>query len=152
MRNFFGLISEQSHYNLLTRTVELEVIPACRSYGIGLIPWSPLAGGLLGGVLQKTSEGRRAKEELQKKIDLHRSKLEAYENFCSEIGEHPADVSVAWLLCNPAVTSPIIGPRTLDQLMGNIHALDIKLSEDNLNHLDGIFPGPGGEAPKAYAW
>ena len=151
-RNFMGLISEQSHYNLLTRQIELEVIPACRAYGLGLIPWSPLAGGLLGGILQKVNEGRRAKEELQKRVEEERAKFEVYEQLCKDIGEDPADIALAWLLNNPVVTAPIIGPRTLEQLQGNMHALEIELSEESLFKLDTIFPGPGGEAPQAYAW
>jgi aryl-alcohol dehydrogenase-like predicted oxidoreductase len=151
-RNFFGLVSEQSHYNLLTRTIELEVIPACRAYGIGLIPWSPLAGGRLGGILEKGKLGRRSKESLQQEVENNREKYEAYEQFCREIGEAPADVALAWVLQNPAVTSPIIGPRTLEQLQGNLHSLDVKLSNEMLKQLDSIFPGPGGEAPKPYAW
>lgn len=151
-RNLFGLVSEQSHYNLLTRTIELEVIPACRAYGVGLIPWSPLAGGLLGGILQKTDKGRSAKPELLTRVEAEHEKFESFEKLCHEIGEHPADVAVAWLLHNPAVTSPIIGPRTLDQLKGNLRALDIVLSPENMQALDTIFPGPDGEAPKVYAW
>jgi len=151
-RNFFGLISEQSHYNLLTRTIELEVIPACRAYGIGLIPWSPLAGGRLGGILEKVKLGRRSKESLQQEVEQNRSKYEAYEQFCREIGEVPANVALAWVLHNPAVTSPIIGPRTLEQLQGNLHSLEVKLTSEMLKQLDSIFPGPGGEAPKPYAW
>jgi aryl-alcohol dehydrogenase-like predicted oxidoreductase len=119
---------------------------------LGLIPWSPLAGGLLGGVLQKLEEGRRAREDLQKNIEKHRTQIERYENFCKELGEHPADVALAWLLAQPIVTAPIIGPRTIDQLNGNIHSLDIKLTQEQLKTLDEIFPGPGGPAPEAYAW
>jgi aryl-alcohol dehydrogenase-like predicted oxidoreductase len=151
-RNFFGLVSEQSHYNLLTRTIELEVIPACRAYGIGLIPWSPLAGGRLGGILEKVKLGRRSKESLQQEVEQDRNKYEAYEQFCRKIGEAPADVALAWVLHNPAVASPIIGPRTLEQLHGNLHSLEVKLSNEMLMQLDSIFPGPGGEAPKPYAW
>jgi aryl-alcohol dehydrogenase-like predicted oxidoreductase len=151
-RNFMGLVSEQSLYNLNARMVELEVIPACKEYGLGLIPWSPLAGGLLGGVLAKIEKGRRASENVQKEIDKHRSKLEAWEQFCKEMGENPADVALAWLLKNPVVTAPIIGPRTDEQLTGALRALEIEFSEDALKKLDEIFPGPGGEAPEAYAW
>jgi len=151
-RNFMGLVSEQSLYNLNARTIELEVIPACRQYGLGLIPWSPLAGGLLGGVLQKTEGGRRADENAKKNIEKHRAKLEAYESLCADLGEKPADVALAWLLKNPVVTAPIIGPRTMDQLKGSLRALEIKLSDESLNRLNEIFPGPGGEAPEAYAW
>ena len=151
-RHFLGLVSEQSLYNLSARTIELEVIPACREYGLGLIPWSPLAGGLLGGALAKAKEGRRASERLQKSIDRRRAPLEAYEGFCRELGESPADVALAWLLAQPTVTAPIIGPRTMEQLDGNLHALEVKLSADALARLDKIWPGPGGEAPEAYAW
>jgi aryl-alcohol dehydrogenase-like predicted oxidoreductase len=151
-RRFMGLVSEQSLYNLKDRMVELEVAPACKDYGLGLIPWSPLAGGMLGGALKKAQEGRRASERQQKLIDQHREQLERYEAFCAGIGEQPADVALAWLLHNPAVTAPIIGPRTMEQLEGSLRALAIKFSEDQLKTLDEIWPGPGGEAPEAYAW
>jgi len=151
-RHFMGLVSEQSLYNLSARMIELEVIPACQSYGVGIIPWSPLGGGLLGGVLQKVAEGRRADARMQERIEKHRAQLEAYEGFCREIGERPADVALAWLLQQPAVTAPIIGPRTLDQLNGSLRALEITLSDEALARLDAIWPGPGGPAPEAYAW
>jgi aryl-alcohol dehydrogenase-like predicted oxidoreductase len=151
-RNFMGLVCEQSLYNLTERTIELEVIPACREYGLGLIPWSPLAGGMLGGALEKEAKGRRASEQAQKNIDKHRSKLQKYEALCREIGEKPADVALAWLLHNPAVTAPIIGPRTLEQLDGSLRSLEVVLSDEALAQLNEIWPGPGGEAPEAYAW
>ena len=151
-RHFLGLVSEQSLYNLNARMIELEVIPACKHYGLGLIPWSPLAGGLLGGILEKTEQGRRASEDIQKDIEKFRPRLEAYEAFCRDLGEKPADVGLAWLLKNPVVTAPIIGPRTLEQLNGTLRALELILSEDALKKLDEIFPGPGGQAPEAYAW
>lgn len=151
-RHFLGLVSEQSLYNLSARTVELEVIPACRAYGLGVVPWSPLAGGLLGGVLAKAKEGRRASDRLQKSVEKHRPQLEAYEALCRELGESPADVALAWLLARPGVTAPIIGPRTIEQLEGNLHALAVSLSPDAMKRLDAIWPGPGGEAPEAYAW
>jgi aryl-alcohol dehydrogenase-like predicted oxidoreductase len=151
-RHFLGLVSEQSLYNLNARMIELEVIPACKHYGLGLIPWSPLAGGLLGGILEKTEQGRRASEDIQKDIEKFRPRLEAYEAFCHDLGEKPADVGLAWLLKNPVVTAPIIGPRTLEQLNGTLRALELILSEDALKKLDEIFPGPGGQAPEAYAW
>ena len=151
-RHFLGLVSEQSLYNLNARTVELEVIPACKAYGLGLIPWSPLAGGLLGGALRKAATGRRSSADHEKNIEKNRAKLEAYEALCTELGEEPANVGLAWLLHNPVVTGPIIGPRTLDQVEASLRALDIVLSEETLKKLDEIFPGPGGEAPEAYAW
>ncbi len=151
-RHFFGLVSEQSLYNLNERMIELEVIPACEVYGIGLIPWSPLGRGLLAGVLQSTNSGRRADEDLQKEVVKSRSKLEAYEVLCERIGERPADVALAWLLHQKAVTAPIIGPRTMEQLNGSMRALDLALSQETMKQLDEIFPGPGGTAPEAYAW
>jgi aryl-alcohol dehydrogenase-like predicted oxidoreductase len=151
-RNFYGLISEQSLYNLSDRMIELEVIPACESYGLGIIPWSPLAGGMLGGALAKVKKGRRADEHVLKEIEDHRPQLERYESMCSDLGEAPADVALAWLLHQPAVTSPIIGPRTLEQLEGSLRAFDISFEEETLENLDTIWPGPGGTAPEAYAW
>jgi aryl-alcohol dehydrogenase-like predicted oxidoreductase len=151
-RNFLGLISEQSVYHLENRMVELEVVPACRHYGLGIIPWSPLAGGLLGGALEKRKEGRRGNEGFEKRVESRRPQLEKYEALCKELGETPANVALAWLLHNPVVTAPIIGPRTMDQLTGVLKVPDIKLSAETLAALDKIWPGPGGEAPKAYAW
>ena len=151
-RNFLGLVSEQSLYNLAARTVELEVLPACRAYGVGVIPWSPLAGGLLGGALAKAKEGRRAGERIQRAIEKHRPALERYEKLCAEIGEKPANVGVAWLLRRPGVTAPIVGPRTMDQLEDALHAEGLKLTDDVAKKLDEIWPGPGGQAPEAYAW
>jgi aryl-alcohol dehydrogenase-like predicted oxidoreductase len=151
-RRFMGLVSEQSLYNLNARTIEMEVIPAAEEYGLGLIPWSPLGGGLLAGVLQKIEEGRRASDRMQEQIEKHRPQLEQWEAFCEEIGEQPAHVALAWLLHQPAVTAPIIGPRTMEQLTGSARALEIELSDEQLQTLDEIWPGPGGPAPEAYAW
>jgi aryl-alcohol dehydrogenase-like predicted oxidoreductase len=151
-RHGLGLVSEQSLYNLAARTVELEVVPACRTLGIGLIPWSPLGGGLLGGALAKAKDGRRASERMQKSIEKHRAQLETWEALCRELGEQPANVALAWLLHNPAVTAPIIGPRTIAQLSETLRAVEISLDTDTLAKLDRIWPGPGGEAPEGYAW
>ncbi|HEU0130411.1 MAG TPA: aldo/keto reductase [Mycobacteriales bacterium] len=151
-RHFLGLTSEQSLYNLVERTIELEVVPACEAYGLGLIPWSPLMRGLLGGILRKAKEGRSASERTQELLEQHRPAIEQYEAFCDDLGEDPANVGLAWLLSRPVVTAPIIGPRTLDQLTGALRAVEIELDEKALNRLDEIFPGPGGPAPEAYAW
>jgi aryl-alcohol dehydrogenase-like predicted oxidoreductase len=154
-RGTVGLVSEQSIYNLVERTVELEVLPAAQSYGLGVIPWSPLHGGLLGGVLRKIAggtTGRSTSGRAAKDIEKHRPALEAWEAFCSDRGENPGDVALAWLLHQPAVTAPIVGPRNLDQLEGGLRALDITLDEASLARIDEIFPGPGGAAPEAYAW
>ncbi len=151
-RHFMGLVSEQSRYSLISRTIELEVLPACRHYGLGVIPWSPLEGGLLGGVLQKAQTGRRGGEGVQKRIDQLRPQLERWESFCRELGHSPADVALAWMLANSIVTAPIIGPRTMEQLTGSLAALEIKLDEPAMKRMDEIWPGPGGAAPEAYAW
>jgi aryl-alcohol dehydrogenase-like predicted oxidoreductase len=151
-RGSLGLISEQSLYNLNARMVELEVLPACEAYGVGVIPWSPLGGGILGGALEKADSGRRANERTQRTIENNRPQLEAWESLCRDLGEQPADVALAWLLHQPAVTSPIIGPRTLEQFTTSLRACDIELDEGALGKIDTIFPGPGGQAPEAYAW
>ena len=229
-RHFMGLVSEQSLYNLSARMIELEVIPACRAHGLGLIPWSPLAGGLLAGSLDKTAQqskpatapqdayvefrvrvqeklvarldpqmdivrtgegrkriedllkailaeeniilsrverqrlpdlilddiladrGRRASGQAQTRAEKFQPQLASYEALCKEMGEKLANVAHAWLLHNPVVTAPIIGPRTLDQLQGSLRAVEIKLSDEVLKQLDQIWPGPGGQAPEAYAW
>ena len=151
-RGMLGLVSEQSIYHLINRTIELEVIPACSHYGLGLIPWSPLARGLLGGALEKMQTGRRIGEDFEKEVAENREKLEKYEALCREIGYPPGEVALAWMYHNPIVTAPIIGPRTMEQLESAVRATDIILDEETLKKLDEIFPGPGGEAPKAYAW
>jgi len=151
-RNLLGLVSEQSIYSLRNRHIELEVVPACKAFGMGLIPWSPLGGGILCGILEEKNEGRRTREPLLKSVGKLKPQLEQYENLCREIGIMPADVALAWVLHNPVVTSPIIGPRTTQQLKENVVALEIKLDEETLLKLDKIWPGPGNQAPEAYAW
>ena len=145
-------MSEQSLYNLAARTIELEVLPACRAYGVGVLPWSPLAGGLLGGVLGKASSGRRATPRIQQRIDRHRPTLERWERLCADLGQRPADVALAWLLHRPGVTAPIVGPRTMEQLEDALRAAALKLEPKTLQAIEEIWPGPGGEAPEAYAW
>ena len=149
-RDLLGLVCEQSLYNLMARTIELEVIPCCREFGVGLIPWSPLAGGLLAGAPAKPDEGRRG--ALGGEREKSRDRLERYEALCKKLGQRLADVALAWLLSNPAVTAPIIGPRTLAQLQESPRAVEIELSAETFEELDRIWPGPGGPAPEAYAW
>ncbi len=152
-RNILGLVAEQSRYNLLERTVELEVAPACAGYGMGLIPWSPLASGALAGSGRRDdASGRRGGRWGQELINKHGEKLRRFEAFCAELGHEPADVALRWLMQNPVVTAPIIGPRTLRQLDGAMHALDVKLDQAANARLDDLFPGPGKPAPEAYAW
>jgi aryl-alcohol dehydrogenase-like predicted oxidoreductase len=152
-RHFLGLVSEQSKYSLVERTIELEVLPACAAYGMGVIPYSPLASGALAGSGRRSGPGgRRGGTWAQAELSRSRAKIEAYEGFCRELGEEPADVALAWLLANPVVTGPIIGPRTREQLDGAMRALEISLDARQLARLDEIFPGPGKPAPEAYAW
>jgi aryl-alcohol dehydrogenase-like predicted oxidoreductase len=151
-RGFMGLVSEQSIYNLLVREVELEVLPAAIEYGVGVIPWSPLNGGLLGGVLRKERDGRRrlagrAAEEVAR----NRDRIEAYEDLCDKLGEEPANVALAWLLDQNGVTAPIIGPRTIAHLEDSLRAVEITLDDDVLRELDALFPGYR-PAPEHYAW
>jgi aryl-alcohol dehydrogenase-like predicted oxidoreductase len=151
-RNFTGLVSEQSHYNLLTRQIELEVLPAAEDHGLGVIPWSPLASGLLGGVVRKEREGsRRYGDNVKRTLETKRPQLEAYEDLCAEAGEEPGTVGLAWLLTRPAVTGPIVGPRTPEHLESAVHAVDVTLDDKVLTRLDEIFPGHK-TAPEDYAW
>src|SRR6185437_6876611 len=151
-RNFVGLVAEQSIYNLIERTVELEVLPAAMDFGLGVIPWSPLHGGLLGGIIGKEKQGvRRQGDRSAKGLETHRPQLEKYEAFCAELGHQPGDVALSWLLHQPAVTAPIIGPRLGEQLAAAVRALDIKLDGAALKKLDEIFPGHK-TAPEDYAW
>jgi len=144
-----GMISEQSKYSLLVRSVELEMVPVCREYGVGLLCWSPLGGGLLAGSRHSSAEGRRVHQEVTPEM---RKRLDAFEELYTEMGEEPANVALAWLLHNPVVTAPIIGPRTIEQLESTVRAVEIALSGEILSRLDEIFPGPGNQAPEAYAW
>ncbi|MFU1797936.1 aldo/keto reductase [Paenibacillus azoreducens] len=150
-RHFLGLVAEQHKYNLNCRLPELEVLPAAQTMGLGVIPWSPLDGGMLGRNALKMLEGTRSGRNPQK-IEKHRDQLEAFADLCNELGEPQDNVALAWLMTHPAVTAPIIGPRTLEQLESSLRVIDIKLDEAVLKRLDEIFPGPGGEAPEAYAW
>lgn len=151
-RNYSGLISEQSLYNLSNRMIELEVIPACRKYGVGITPWSPLAEGLLAGILNDSAGVRKKTEAVQKKLEIHRKQVEEYESYCTSISKKPEAVAISWLLKNPAISSVIIGPRTVAQVNSLVENLQTTLSDDEINRIENIWPGPGGEAPEAYAW
>ena len=128
-RHFLGLVSEQSLYNLTARTIELEVLPACQAYGLGVIPWSPLGGGLLGGALRKAQEGRRASSSMQEAVEKNRTKLEAYEDLCAQLGEEPAQVALAWLIRRPNVVA-IPGASSVAQVEANVAAADLDLTDD----------------------
>ncbi|MEV6203916.1 aldo/keto reductase [Streptomyces sp. NPDC051771] len=153
-RGMVGLVSEQCLYNLYERRAEMEVIPAAQEYGLGVIPWSPLHGGLLGGVLKKETEGRRRTEGRAAETladPAKRARFQAYEDLLDKHGLAPGEVGLAWLLTRPGVTGPIVGPRTPEQLAGALRALELDLSDELLAELDAIFPGPG-PSPEAFAW
>ncbi|WP_189929247.1 aldo/keto reductase [Streptomyces sulfonofaciens] len=150
----FGLVSEQCLYNLAERRAEMEVIPASQDYGLGVIPWSPLHGGLLGGVLKKTAQsGRRAGGRAADSLanPAVRTQIQSYEDLLDKHGLEPGEAALAWLLTRPGVTGPIVGPRTQEQLDSALRAVELELSEEVLTALDEIFPGTG-PSPEAFAW
>ncbi|MGW0536002.1 aldo/keto reductase [Streptomyces sp. NPDC003032] len=152
-RGSYGLVSEQCLYNLAVRDAEMEVIPASQDYGVGVIPWSPLHGGLLGGALKKAdgarrSGGRAAAELAKPEV---RARVQAYEDLVDKHGLEPGEVALAWLLTRPGVTAPIVGPRTAEQLASALRAVELELSQELLDSLDEIFPGPG-PSPESFAW
>jgi len=159
-RNFLGLVCEQCLYNLTARTVELEVLPVAEALGLAVIAWSPLSSGVLGGIVKwsdsqsgrQRAKSRRNQQSQLDKLERYRPQLEKWEQFCDQLGSQPAAVALAWLLANPVVTAPIIGPRTIEQLTDSLEALDVKLDDDAMKRLDDIWPGPGGAAPEAYSW
>ncbi|NJQ08500.1 aldo/keto reductase [Streptomyces lonarensis] len=151
-RGSLGLVSEQCLYNLTERRAEMEVIPAANAYGLGVIPWSPLGSGLLGGVLRKEREGSAgARSARALENSALRDKIQAYEDLLDKHGLEPGEVALAWLLTRPGVTGPIVGPRVADHLDSALRAVELKLSEELLAGLDEIFPGPG-PSPEAFAW
>lgn len=147
-RPTLGPVSEQSLYHLANRTIEMEVIPAAGEYGIGILPWSPLGGGLLAGTPDGTSERRRSARAEALGMS---EQLDAWEALCVELGHAPAVVALAWVRDRPGVVAPIAGARTDEQLVDALRSLDLTLDADVLERLDEIFPGPG-PAPEAYAW
>ena len=150
-RKFLGLVAEQSIYNLLRRTIELEVLPACQAYGVAVLPWSPLAAGLLTSSIVEGAERGRSNSAIEPLSEADISRLHDYRHLCAEIGQDPENVALAWLLSRPGVTAPIIGPRTVKQLETLLASLTIELPSSTLDALDNMFPGPGGAAPEAYA-
>jgi len=154
-RNALGLASEQCVYNLITRHAELEVIPAARAYGIGVLVWSPLHSGLLGGVLRKLREGTAVKSAQGRAavaLGMHHDTIAAYERFCADAGRDPAQVGLAWVASRPGVTAVITGPRTVEHVDAAIAALETGLADDELARLDELFPaiGLGGHGPEAW--
>ncbi|MGW2295551.1 aldo/keto reductase [Streptomyces violaceorubidus] len=149
-----GLVSEQCLYNLAERRAEMEVIPAAQEYGLGVIPWSPLHGGVLGGIIRKEVQGgRRASGRTADTLadPAKRAQIQAYEDLLDKHGVEPGEAALAWLLTRPGVTGPIVGPRTAEQLASALRAVELELSDELLTGLDEIFPGTG-PSPEAFAW
>ncbi|HEY9075308.1 MAG TPA: aldo/keto reductase [Anaerolineaceae bacterium] len=159
-RGAVGLVSEQTMYNLLNRIPELEVCPAALEFGIGVLAYMPLAGGILTGKL-KSIEGSRTssvEREYGVRLGSENSQLAEFSQICREIGEKEHIVATAWTLANPAVASAIVGIRTLEQLDGIERAASLRFDPDVLQRLNTLFdynhgrplrPGP---APEAYSW
>lgn len=155
-RGSYGLVSEQCIYNLMERGAEMEVIPAAQEYGLGVIPWSPLHGGLLGGAIRKEREGGGARSTSGRSGEALadpkvRAQVQAYEDLLEKHGLEPGEAGLAWLLTRPGVTGPISGPRTREQLDSALRAVELELSDEVLTALDEIFPGPG-PSPENFAW
>ncbi len=144
-----GFVSEECAYSLLRRSFELEVLPACRAFGMAVITSSPLADGLLDGVLN-ASPGRPVDPDMRRAVAALRPQLQAWEALCHDVGHAPAAVALAWLLHNPRVTASLIGPRTLAELDTAVRAFDVDWSAELAECLDRIFPGPVREAPDAF--
>jgi aryl-alcohol dehydrogenase-like predicted oxidoreductase len=161
-------VTEQPPYNLLDRQIERELLPALKSYGFGVIPWSPLAGGFLSGKYQRKGaqpegrfqDGTHMRAPALLNSDRAFDAVEALEGLAREKGYSVSQLAIGWTLQQPVITSPIIGPRTLEQLEDNLKALDVKLGKEDLAHIDRISP-PGGVivpfyqaafGPSEYRW
>ena len=158
-RKSMGFISEQTMYNLLCRWPELEVLPAAQNMGIGIIPYMPLAGGILTAKVQSVGGSRTASVENEYGIAVSSDQIRAYQELCSDLGESPVAVAIAWTLTQPAVSSAIVGIRTLSHLDDMERASELKLTKETLTHLDELFDvnqgrpiRTGKSAPEAYAW
>ncbi len=159
-RGSLGIVSEQHMYNLLCRYAELEVLPAAERLGIGLLPYMPLAGGLLTGKKKAQPGTRTSDVESEYGLSLTEdAPFAAFSSLCDEIGEPEHVVAIAWVLAQPAVSSAIVGVRTLDHLQGLNRAAELELDEETLTRLDSIFDIGAGRplrsgkpSPEAYAW
>jgi aryl-alcohol dehydrogenase-like predicted oxidoreductase len=155
-----GFVSEQCQYNLLSRYPELEVFPAARDFGIGIIPYMPLGGGLLTGKTAADAGTRTKQVEGEYGMDLSsRQQIKDFVALCDEIGEPGFVVAIAWVLANPAVTSAIVGPRTAGHLDGLDRAAALQLAPEHISRLNALFNinsgrplRPEASAPAAFAW
>ena len=148
-------ICEQPPYNLLDRRIERELLPCCRTYGIGVIPWAPIAGGLLTGkyrLNQPRPQGARYEKGAFANRDNDRAlaKVEEYLHYCEGRQVAPAHFALAWCLAQTGVTSPIIGPRTMEQMEDYLKALDVTITEEDSKQMDAIFE-PGTHVSNYYS-
>ncbi len=159
-RGFVGFVSEQTQYNLLSRVPEMEVLPAAQEFGIGVIVYMPLAGGLLTGKTESFdgSRTRQVEEEYGIRLGPENSQFRDFSALCREIGEPEHVVATAWVLQHPAVDSAIVGVRTVDQLDGLSRASELSLDHSAMTRLDEIFDINrgrrigAGRSPQAHAW
>ena len=159
-RGSMGLVSEQTQYNLLNRIPELEVLPAAQEFGIGILAYMPLAGGMLAGKTQSVEGSRTRSVESEYGIQSGQGNQQFIEfsKICREIGEKEHIVAIAWTLMRPAVHSAIVGIRTVEHLEGIERAAELDLSPEVMRRLDDIFninhgrPLRSGPAPEAYSW
>ena len=144
-------VCEQPPYSILVRGVEAEVLPTCRRYGMGVIPWSPLAGGYLSGRYRKgqdaptSTRAKRLPHRFDLSIPANQAKFDAADKLAQlaeEAGMTLIQLALAFVINHPAVTSAIIGPRTMEHLESQLAALDVQLSDDVLDRIDEIVP-PG---------
>src|SRR3954452_4507862 len=150
-RNRERFVCEQPPYSILVRGIENEVLPVCRKYGMGVIPWSPLAGGYLSGRYRKgqdtpaSSRAERLPHRFDMSIPANQAKFEAADKLAQlaeEAGMTLIQMALAFVVNHPGVTSAIIGPRTMDHLESQLAALEVELSDDVLDKIDEIVP-PG---------
>jgi aryl-alcohol dehydrogenase-like predicted oxidoreductase len=158
-RGFMGIVSEQTQYNLLNRIPELEVLPAALDFGIGILAYMPLAGGLLTGKKRAADGSRTRSVEQEYKLRLSENpEFAEFSALCRDIGEEEHIVAIAWTLANPAVPSAIVGVRTVEHLDGVERAAELALDQETMERLEQIFdinrgrPLQPGPAPEAYAW
>jgi aryl-alcohol dehydrogenase-like predicted oxidoreductase len=158
-RGFMGFVSEQTMYNLLCRWPELEVLPAALDMGIGVIPYMPLAGGILSAKAQSEAGSRTASVENEYGIAVNSEPIKAYQALCRDLGESPIAVAIAWTLAQPAVSSAIVGIRAPSHLDEMERAAELELDTETLKRLDEVFDTNRGRpirtgqpAPEAYAW
>jgi aryl-alcohol dehydrogenase-like predicted oxidoreductase len=148
-------VCEQPPYNLLDRRIERELLPMCRTYGIATIPWAPIAGGLLTGKYRAGQARPEAARYTNRSAPFNRdndaalAKVEEYLSFCDGRGVNPTHFAVAWMLGQPGVTSPIIGPRTTAQYEDYLEALEITVTDEDRKTIDALFP-PGTHVSEYY--